>query len=106
MLNGIIRFIIEILDIFLYFLFRHEQYGPVFKCQLGGDIFVNTSDRQLIKDLFITKNYPKTMALFKRVMFPYNQRFCGYGLSSGMHPKLLYLFYFYFILYNLRPRRG
>lgn len=37
----------------------HETYGPVFKCQLGGDIFVNTSDRQLIKvcfsSLFIIK---------------------------------------------------
>lgn len=60
----------------------HAKYGPVFKFQIVGTIVVFTSDRSTIKEVLVTKNYPKPLAFMNLMMFPYNERFLGYGLVT------------------------
>jgi cytochrome P450 len=43
---------------------------------------VFTTDRVAIKEILIIKNYPKTQYLMSRVMFPFNERYLGFGLVT------------------------
>jgi len=87
----------------------HDKYGPIFKFQMFNLIFVFTSDRDAIKEILIIKNYPKTQFLMSRVMFPFNERYLGFGLvtdpdneswrrrrsffNPGFHRKYLFIIF-------------
>ena len=52
----------------------NQKYGSVFKFQFFGEMFVSTSDRDAIKEILITKNYPKSPNFMKLIAFPLNYR--------------------------------
>jgi hypothetical protein len=61
----------------------HNKYGSTFKIQFLGDIYIFTSNQHAIKEILITKNYPKCMNFLKHIMYPYGERFLGLGVLTG-----------------------
>ena len=52
-----------------------EKYGDVFKLFMFDEAAVCTTDRDAIREILITKNYPKSVKQFEFITFPLNTRY-------------------------------
>ena len=67
------------------FLDWRNKYGDVYKIQFFGSIFVITSDRNAIKEIFIDRNFPKIEESTRLLGFPFGERFMGIGIFTGLN---------------------
>jgi hypothetical protein len=61
-------------DQFYKFILRGEKYGPCFKFQFFGRMMIITTEPQAIKEICVTRNFPKNSFIYNQIGFPYKQR--------------------------------
>lgn len=67
-------------------ILRNQKYGSTFKFMRAGQPIVFTSNKQAIKDILITKNFPKS-PVSETIAYPFGERFVGEGILTGISKK-------------------
>ena len=58
------------------------MYGNVFKFQVVDQTIVFTINKEGVKEVLVTQNFPKVPGIYENVGFPYRERFLGNGLIT------------------------
>nr|UOU03255.1 cytochrome P450 3049B1-3 [Brachionus rubens] len=61
-----------------------REYGNVIKYQIGDKMFLFTVDTDAIREMFVTKNFPKPKESTRVFGFPLDYRFLGNGLLTEL----------------------
>nr|UOU03251.1 cytochrome P450 3049D1 [Brachionus rubens] len=61
-----------------------KNFGPIFKFEIFNNFIVVVTDPESIKEVLVTKNFPKPKLVYKITGYPFGERFLGSGIVSEM----------------------